>query len=267
MTEPFENRLRSLAQGFPYPPTPNVARKVMAKLNTPAPRPILRRRWVQALLAIVILFASLMAVPPVRAAVLDFIQIGIVRIFPSQPTVAPSLEAPVTSTPQAAVPATATSAPSEPPLISFLEQLAGETTLDDARQQVEFPIPLPTHPADLGQPDRIFVQNANGWMIVLVWLDPADPSLVRMSLHLIQDSSWAINKMGPTVIQETTMNGRRAVWAEGDYPLLLRNGDIEFTRLIQGHVLIWEGDGVTYRLETALSLEETIRIAESLQAP
>ena len=47
----------------------------------------------------------------------------------------------------------------------------------------------------------------------------------------------------------------------------MRNGDIQFTRMIDGHVLIWEENKITYRLETDLELDEAIRIAESLQAP
>jgi hypothetical protein len=45
----------------------------------------------------------------------------------------------------------------------------------------------------------------------------------------------------------------------------LFNGDLQYRRMIDGQVLIWEGDGITYRLETDLSLEEAIRIAESLE--
>jgi hypothetical protein len=72
--------------------------------------------------------------------------------------------------------------------------------------------------------------------------------------------------MGPKVIRETQVNGQYAVWAEGVYPLKVSNGnEIEFTRLMSGHVLIWEGGDVTYRLETDLSMEEAIRIAESLE--
>jgi hypothetical protein len=67
------------------------------------------------------------------------------------------------------------------------------------------------------------------------------------------------------VIEETEVNGQRAVWTVGPYPLISRNGDVELTRMVEGHVLIWESDGVTYRLETGLSLEETLKIAESLQ--
>ena len=61
------------------------------------------------------------------------------------------------------------------------------------------------------------------------------------------------------------VNGQRAIWTVGPYPLRLYNGDIEFTRLIKGHVLIWQEGDITYRLETDLSLEEAVKIAESLQ--
>jgi hypothetical protein len=40
---------------------------------------------------------------------------------------------------------------------------------------------------------------------------------------------------------------------------------MQFERLINGHVLIWAGLDVTYRLETDLSLEEAVKIAESLE--
>jgi hypothetical protein len=42
---------------------------------------------------------------------------------------------------------------------------------------------------------------------------------------------------------------------------------MDFIRLIEGNVLIWTEGDLTYRIETDLSLEEAIRIAESLQAP
>ena len=71
--------------------------------------------------------------------------------------------------------------------------------------------------------------------------------------------------MEPTVIEETSVNGQRAIWTTGPYPMRLQNGDIQYMRMINGHVLIWENEDVTYRLETDLSLEEAIKIAESLQ--
>jgi hypothetical protein len=36
-------------------------------------------------------------------------------------------------------------------------------------------------------------------------------------------------------------------------------------RLVEGNTLIWEANGITYRLESHLSLEDALRIAESLK--
>jgi hypothetical protein len=71
--------------------------------------------------------------------------------------------------------------------------------------------------------------------------------------------------MNPALVQETTVNGQRAVWAVGPYPLQFSNGDLDFVRLIDGHVLIWADGEVTYRLETNLDLEEAVKVAESLE--
>jgi hypothetical protein len=152
-----------------------------------------------------------------------------------------------------------------PALIPLLEELAGETTLAEAQAATGYPILLPGYPADLGEPDRVFIQDADGPMIILVWIDPEQPTRVRMSLHLIPEGSWAITKMGPDVVQETQVDGRYAVWAQGPYPIHLDNGDLQFRRMITGHVLIWEEGEITYRLETDASLEEAVRIAESLE--
>ena len=195
-----------------------------------------------------------MLIPPARAAIIEFIQIGIVRIFP-QPTKSPEVVAQPTATRNAQLPL----------LIPLLENIAGETKLASAQEFVPYSILLPTYPSELGFPDHVYVQDVEGSMTVLVWVDPHQPGDVMLSLHFIPAGHWAVRKFEPSVTQETTINGQRAVWTEGPYPLLLRNGNIEITRLIEGRVLIWEDDEITYRLETDLSLQEAIKIAESLQ--
>ena len=205
-----------------------------------------------------------MLIPSARAAILEFIQIGVVRIFRTEPTPIPT---PVSEPNSNAIPVTATPRATLQPLIPLLERLAGEMTLEEAQKRVDYPILLPAYPSDLGQPDRIFVQEAEGMMTILIWLDSQKPDKVLLSLHFIPTGSWAINKMGPKIIQETQVNGEYAIWAEGIYPLKVRgSGEIEFTRLIDGHVLIWEDGDITYRLETDLTMEEAIKIAESLES-
>jgi hypothetical protein len=269
----FETKLRSIASGMEYPPTPDIAGSVAARLRGPRTR-LMNRTLARSLVIAMVLLASLLLIPPVRAAVLDFIQIGIVRIFraepPTVPTQIPSTTVPVTAMPAATqsalIPFTATPAAAPASLLSLLEQIAGETTLQDARQMTVYPILLPTYPDGLGEPDRVFVQDADGPMTFLVWVDPQQPDQVKLSLHFIPPGSWAVDKFSPAAIQETSVNGRGAIWAVGPYPVRLRNGDLEVERLVNGHVLIWESGGVTYRLETDGSLEEAVRIAESLRS-
>jgi hypothetical protein len=260
--ELFEKQLSSIAKGLEYPRTPNVAESVMRRLRPSTPPGLISRRLAWTLTVILVLFTSLMLIPPARAAIIEFIQIGIVRIFRAEPT--PSAP-PNQQIPATIAPVTATPAATSEPLIPILERLAGERSLEEAQQLVDYPILLPAYPPDLGPPDRIFVQDADGNMTILVWIDPEQPSRVLMSLHLIPPGSWAVDKMNPRVVEETTVNGQRAVWAEGPYPVRFSNGDMDFVRLIEGHVLIWTDGEVTYRLETELDLEEAIKVAESLE--
>jgi hypothetical protein len=143
--------------------------------------------------------------------------------------------------------------------------LFGATSLDEASRQVPFVIQLPEYPVGLGEPDHVYLQDQEGEVLVLVWLDPEQPDQVRMSLHLFTEGSMTGEKFQPRVVWETQLNGVPAVWAEGPYVLKLSNGFYEHIRLIEGHVLIWEVDGITYRLETDQSLEEAVRIGESLK--
>ena len=169
------------------------------------------------------------------------------------------LEAPRTATPEANTPASSD-------LIPILNQIAGKTTLAEAQKLVAYPILLPSYPSDLGDPNLVYVQNAGGYMTILIWLVPGQPDKASMSLHFIPNDSWVIKKFEPKVIQERSVNGQRAVWTEGPYPLILRNSNVEFTRLVNGHVLIWTDGDITYRLETDLPLDEAVKIAESLQS-
>lgn len=261
--ELFEKQLSSIAKGLDYPRTPDVAGSVMKRLPARG-RGVRgeRRRLAWSLTVILVLISSLMLIPPARAAILEFIQIGIVRIFRAEPTpVAP----PQQEFPATIVPVTATPAATSEALIPILEQMAGEMTLEEAQQIVRYPILLPSYPPDLGQPDRVFVQDAGGSVTFLIWTDPQQPDEILMSLHMIPPGSWAVDKMDPARIEETTVNGQRAVWAVGPYPIQFSNGNLDFIRLIDGHVLIWTDGRITYRLETEVDMEEAIRIAESLE--
>ena len=258
----FEEQVKSIASEMQYPHTPDIAGFVMPRLHTSTRARFNSKALAWSLTIILVLLSSLMLIPSARAAIIDFFQIGAVRIFPPQPTL--TLTVPIEETPATTIPRTATPQPTSD-LLLLLNKIAGKTTLGRAQAIADYSILLPTYPADLGEPNYIFVQDIDGAMTILVWLDSQQPDQVRMSLHFIPSQSWVINKMGPKVIRETQVNGRKAIWAEGPYPLKIQgSSEVEFTRLINGHVLIWADGAITYRLETDLSMEEALKIAESL---
>ncbi len=286
MNEPTVDRwaenLTATARALPYPPTPNLAALAAPRLAQPPARLAARPWQVALIVSVLLVLAALLAVPPVRAALLDVLRIGAVRIFLVPPTPTPTLVPVPTSTGTPAPVATPRPEPSSTPtpLASVLD-LAGQTTLADARSRATFPVALPAYPSDLGQPERVFVQDMGAPVVVLAWLDPHDPSRVRLSLHEIGPGSWALGKMGFSkvgftkeglanaglaLIDLATVNGQTAVWVQGPHLLIAGDGQIEPKRLVTGNTLIWvDNNGVTYRLETELALSEAVKIAESLR--
>lgn len=275
----FEKQLLDIAGSMEYPRTPDIAGAVMRRLAQRRAAPeveaakggrgdggfrFLSRRIALSVTILLVLCISLMLIPPARAAILEFIQIGVVRIFRTDPAPQAPLPPPTAQFPITELPLTATPSAPSSSLVPLLQNIAGETTLAEAQKKVKYPILLPAYPSDLGQPDYVFVQEVNGAMTVLVWADPDQRGHIRMSLHFVPAGSWAIKKIEPTQIQETDVNGQRAIWAVGPYPLQMSNGNFDIRRLVDGHVLIWTQGDITYRLETDASLKEAIKIAESL---
>ena len=269
--ESWEARVQDMAKGLPYPPTPDIAGAVRRRLAAPpAPSSFLSRspRWVAVAVLVLLILVGLLAVPQVRAAVVEWLQLGAVRIFLVEPTptatATPTLPAtePALSVTEPAPSPTATPVPSPTPLSSLLD-LGGETTLAEAQAQVDFSIRLPVEPPELGPPDAVFLQDLQGQAVILVWLNPDNPVEVELSLHLLGPGTL-VEKGAPVILEETTVNGQEAFWVTGPHVLQNRRGDFDFRRLVTGNVLIWREGVITYRLETKLSLAEARRIAESL---
>lgn len=293
--ERWEAKLHDLARHFPYPPAPDIASTVNWQSETRSKttytsegtRRSLRRRLVWATVIVLFILSGLLTVPQVRAAVVEFLQLGAIRIFLTEPTptatpspATPQPEATPTATfrpsatrepvvspsPSPLATPTATPPPSPTPLAAVLD-LAGETTFTEAQEQAGFPLRLPAYPPDLGPPDRVFYQNMGGPVVVLVWLDDDQPDRVSLSLHHLGPGTFAW-KIEPEFIQETTVHGERAYWTTGPYLLLFQRdygAEPNSGRLVEGHVLIWAEGEITYRLETDLPLDEAVRIAESLR--
>lgn len=269
-TTELERRLYEDARSFEYPPTPNIADSFpWTSLDLAGRQPVrgLSARLAWAVVIILVVMSGLLAVPPVRAQILEIIQIGAIRIFLGEPSATP------TSLATAAAPSSGgtgspaplpTTAPqvTATPLASFLS-LAGQTTLAKARTQVGFTIRLPKYPEDLGTPDLVFLQDMDGPAVLLIWLKAGNEQEIELSLLEMGPGTFA-GKSVPEVIQETTVNGHTALWTEGPHLLEFRSGYHMANLVVKGNVLIWEQEGITYRLEGDLSLPEAVEIAESL---
>jgi hypothetical protein len=263
-SDSLEARMRETAAQFAYPPTPDVAGAVQRRLaagrgrELPGGQAMLLGRLAWLLAAILLLLGVLLAVPQVRAAVLEFLQIGAMRIFLNQP--APEFVSPE-GTASTGVPVT-----SQP---SFLD-LTGETTLEAAQERLGVPLRLPAYPDDLGPPDKVYLQENGGPSAILVWLEPGSSDRARASLHVLIEGQGNYGaKFAVESQEQTSVNGQPAYWVSGRHFLQYfdasGNAVYEASRLVEGNVLIWSEGAVTFRLETDMSLEEAILTAESLQ--
>lgn len=283
-SEPIEQRLERAARAFPYPATPSLAAAARAPRRRGVAIP--RRPMLAAAAALLVLLVLLLAVPAVRAAVRSWL-IGVIEVIPTAPAeppggssgsdnVSPPPGAPQASPrapDRAAVTPTPGAAASDlTPTVEpeVLRGLVGPTSLEDARRRFRLPIRLPGYPAGLGPPDRVYLQDLDGNAAILVWLDPEDRSRVRLGLHLLTSPAFGRKTdVPPENARETSVGGRRALWIDAPHLLEVYNArgdrDIALRRLVDGNVLIWEQDGVTYRLETELPLDEAVRVAESLE--
>lgn len=266
MTDPFERDLLRIARKFSYPPTPELAIPALPvrRDTRQIPRKLV---WASAVILILVgLMSTLLAVPSVRAQVMEFLQIGVIRIFFVSPTPLPTaIQQPGQIVPgQKALSQPELSTATPYPSLLDLEQ--GETTLEAARQKLGLKLPLPTYPPGLGEPDQVYMYEIPDPVIILSWSESDQPGQSRMVLYLLPGDYYAWKKMGePT--RFTTVNQREAVWIEDPHPLEIydsRSGKT-YTHMVLENVLIWTGETGTYRLESNLSMEEAVRVAESLR--
>jgi Domain of unknown function (DUF4367) len=270
----LERALADLAAALEFPPTPDLAAAVTARLGeapaaAPAPpTPAARaRRWLAGLagwrrlaaagLAAVLLAAAvLVASPGTREAVarrLGLRGIGVELGGPPPPT--------VTTTPG-----------------GRLELGLGDrVTLEEARRRVDWPVLVPV--AGLGQPDAVYVNEAvpSGGRVDLVYRArpglPASPFTdVGLLITEFQGQPTPeflkkVTAMG--VVEQVTVGGEPGYWFSGE-PHFFTYQDAagtlreEQTRLA-GNTLIWQRGDLTLRLEGELPKEEAIRIAESMR--
>jgi hypothetical protein len=254
--EELEATLVDIGERLDYPQPTRMAQAVRARLREPRPK---RRLWsapafvpafaTLALLLIVVALGS----PGVRSAAGEFFHLRGIDIFP--------------------VPSVATVAPTLP------VNIPGErVTLDEARRRVHFTVRQPTVP-ELTAPDAVLLDTTGGAeRVTLLYGERAGypPTQVPgVSALLVEfrgsvDANFFGKTIGPgTTLEEVTVNGGRGFWVAGAPHFFFyrdpAGGIQQETLRLAGNTLLWEQDGVTLRLEAAVTKEQALRIAASVR--
>jgi hypothetical protein len=265
----LERALADLAASLEFPPTPDLAAAVTARLEqAPAPAPARRRWWpagrngwrrlaVAGLAAVLLAAAVMVASPGTREAVarrLGLRGIGVQIGGPPPPT--------ATTTPGARLDL----------------GLGQRATLEEARRQVDFPVLVPTAPG-FQQPDAVFLNPdvPPGGRVDLVYrARPGLPASQFTDAGLLitefqgRPTPEFLKKVAVMgMVEEVTVGGEPGYWFSGEphfFTYVDASGDFreERTRLA-GNTLIWQRGDLTLRLEGQLPKDEAIRIAESMR--
>jgi hypothetical protein len=256
----MDRYLTNKASALRYPPTPDIASSVRQRLVSHSAygtrdaqhRP--RAAWAAMALTVLVLLGALLAVPAVRGFVGD-VYSGIVQAVTGEQEPAP-------------LPAvTPPTVDQSTPYVSLSSlKLYGETDLGTAQTKVTFPIKIPTYPADIGYPDRVYFQKHNGDVIVMVWTDPTNPDRSYIALQMMKYANTEEFKHVPDY---TDLNGVKAYWVTAPQAVEVFGADGKYTtaerHIVEGDALMWVGsDDTTYRLEAHMPRSEMLRIARSI---
>lgn len=253
----LERLLTQLGRGIEYPPTPDVATAVTARLRTRRafrllPPAGLRRSLVFALVALLLLAGTVFAaVPGVRDAVLEFFDL-------QGATVERRAQLP------------------EPPELRPLD-LGRRVPLGEAASELDF---RPLVPRSLGPPDSVYVRTElpGGELSLAYRPRPGLPEARTTRLGLLASEFRGdlhpdlVGKLaGPgTRIERLQVDGRPAVWIEGaPHFFFYRDPDgdvIESELRLAQNVLLIERGRLLVRLEGAFDRDRAVAIAGSLRA-
>jgi hypothetical protein len=238
----LEQRLRELGSRIEFPETPPLASAL--ELGRPArARP--PRRALRALAIACVLLAlavgTAFAVPASRHAILEWL--GLRGVTVERVVSLPSV-------------------PATPDLA-----LGEAVSLEEARRLVEFDVLVPDA---LGEADETYVDRATpGGRVTLVYRDPQGNIAALFTQFRGDLAPDLIGKLVDGYAQAQAVSlagGAHGVFLSGGPHVLFyrdANGEIrEETLRLAGNTLLWPRGDVLLRLESALSLEEALRVAQ-----
>jgi hypothetical protein len=239
----LERELTSLASSVEWPEAPDVTAAVAGRIAEPAPRPRMHRpRLAVALVVLLAALLAVLAVPPARTAILDWLGIGGARIVrvDQLPAIEPS---------------------------PGLEILGDEMSLEAARSRAGFRFADP--PRDEPAPDVIRV--APGIRVSYIWREGERVRLLLTQFPGSVDDPALLKKLvgSSTSVEELTVDGDRAIWLEGGPHVVYfvaPDGDVQYDQgWLAGNTLLVDRDGVTLRIEGALERDEAVELASAVR--
>ena len=267
----LESMLRASAGSIAWPSAvpssgPDIAVRVRVRLVAAPPRAQRRTwsAWRPARRALVLALLALLAL----AAIAGAVGLGL-------PGLQLTLSDPPVSPPPSVAPGAVTTAPPGP-LGSGLG-LGDPVALGEVETVTGLPVRLPTDPA-IGPPAAVYVDPTRNDQAAFVWaatealpqtLEPGI-GLVLMRFDGTTDDGYHRKLIGQgATARAVTVGGEDGFWISGapHYFFYYRvDGEIvDDTRRWVGDALIWSEGGTTYRLESALGMDRTIAIAETLE--
>lgn len=255
----IEALLTELGSDVAWPQARDLAPEIRKRLEgeTSKPRAGRRPAWLRPALALglaVLAFvtAGAFIFPEARRAVADWLGISGIEIRVQDDAPAPTAD----------------------PSLAFALQLGDEVSLEQAESLVEFDVEQPARAE--GTP-RVFFSESPGEGAVSLVYPPGRglPATSQTGVGLLLTQFEA--RLDDVLIKKVATEGARvnpvelgdrAYWIEGRPHVILYLGPDG--KVLEDHVrfadntLVWEEDGVSYRLESALELDDALTLARSL---
>jgi RNA polymerase sigma factor (sigma-70 family) len=242
------------------------------------------RRLRVVMVAVTLILAAL-AIAPVRRAVAGWLGLRGVRI--EQPIAPPSGSSStavstgaLSSGPAPTVVSSPASSDEATTTVSPTAGFGETTTLDATRKAVTFTVRIPND-ARVGDPDLVTLERDVAKGLVTLWWKPNDrlplPASPNnrtwgMSFSAFRGSveDWSFTKMlGPeSRVEFVTVQGASGRWIKGAPHQLAIATDGEnstVTNRLATNTLLWERDGITYRLEANISRDLALSIADTVK--
>ena len=234
----LELALRRLGDAVEWPETPDLASAVRTRIEA-GPRGVFRpRRLALAVAVAAVAVGAVLAVPPARTAVLDWLGFGGVEIRR------------VAELPQV---------PAGGRLV-----LGERVALDEARRRAGHPVLVPA-----GEPpDAVYLDTASpGSPVALVYGSTEEPRLLVLQFRAAPLIEKALRF--ETKVEQVVVTGEPGLWIEGpEHEFFYLAGEREptlDTQRLAGNTLLWTRGLLTLRIEGDLSKAEAVRIAESMR--